>query len=97
MSIEATGGWCAPSFAEIGLNDDGSPMPLPPILNAVPVDLPTFVVTRGTRSGDGTWKYCACGHFWLQHDIEEYRGDGSETCCVEGCNQVGCPGRMASQ
>jgi hypothetical protein len=39
------------------------------------------------------WAYCACGHVWMRHDIEEYTGDGSETCCVDGCPQVGCPGR----
>ena len=95
-----TGGWCAPSFAEIGLADNGTPLPLPfPVLDETPVDLPAYVaaargsIGSGTCSGDGSWKYCACGHFWLQHDIEEYRGDGSETCCVEGCDQVGCPGR----
>lgn len=37
--------------------------------------------------------YCACGHLMMRHDIEEYDGDGSDTCCVEGCGQVGCPGR----
>jgi hypothetical protein len=36
---------------------------------------------------------CPCGHPWIRHDIEEYDGDGSDTCCVEGCSQVGCPGR----
>ena len=36
---------------------------------------------------------CDCGHLWLHHDIDEYRGDGTETCCVEGCDQVGCPGK----
>lgn len=39
---------------------------------------------------------CACGHPWGAHDVEEYRGDGSETCCVEGCDQAGCPGRLAA-
>lgn len=39
------------------------------------------------------WWTCPCGHFGIQHDVYEYRGDGSETCCVEGCSQVGCPGR----
>lgn len=33
-----------------------------------------------------------CGHLWPFHDIEEYDGDGSDTCCVEGCDQSGCPG-----
>lgn len=36
---------------------------------------------------------CGCGHIWMAHDIEEYTGDGSETCCVVGCPQTGCPGR----
>ena len=39
------------------------------------------------------WALCPCGHPWLRHDVEEYREDGTETCCVEGCSQVGCPGR----
>jgi hypothetical protein len=29
----------------------------------------------------------------LLHDIEEYAGDGSDLCCVEGCDQVGCSGK----
>jgi hypothetical protein len=40
------------------------------------------------------WQRCACGHLWLSHDIEEYSGDGSEMCCVVGCDQDGCPGRQ---
>ena len=36
---------------------------------------------------------CACGHSMLLHDIEEYAGDGSDLCCVESCDQVGCPGK----
>lgn len=39
------------------------------------------------------WAVCGCGHLWLRHDVDEYPGDGSETCCVEGCDQNGCPGR----
>lgn len=27
------------------------------------------------------------------HDVEEYRGDGTEMCCVDGCEQKGCPGQ----
>jgi len=42
------------------------------------------------------WGTCPCGHFWLQHDVDEYSGDGSETCCVDGCAQTGCPGRAAA-
>ncbi len=38
------------------------------------------------------WGYCPCGHLWMRHDVNEYSGDGSETCCVEGCSQHGCPG-----
>ncbi len=38
------------------------------------------------------WQRCACGDLWLSHDVEEYRGDGSEMCCVVGCSQLGCPG-----
>lgn len=36
---------------------------------------------------------CPCGHSWMAHDVDEFPGDGSETCCVEGCDQTGCPGR----
>jgi hypothetical protein len=39
------------------------------------------------------WDLCPCGHFWLMHDVEEYTGDGTEICCADGCDQVGCPGR----
>ena len=42
------------------------------------------------------WAPCACGHPWLRHDVTEYRGDGSEMCCVEGCAQNGCPGKTVS-
>lgn len=41
------------------------------------------------------WLPCPCGHPWLRHDVNEYSGDGTETCCVEGCSQAGCPGRAA--
>jgi hypothetical protein len=41
------------------------------------------------------WTNCPCEHPWLRHDVDEYRGDGTETCCVEGCDQTGCPGRGA--
>jgi hypothetical protein len=37
--------------------------------------------------------HCLCGHPWGIHDVDEYRGDGSEMCCVTGCEQKGCPGR----
>ena len=47
------------------------------------------------RDPTNSWRSCACGHFWLQHDVEEYRGDGSETCCVEGCDQARCPGKVS--
>lgn len=40
------------------------------------------------------WGYCPCGHLWLRHDVDEYRGDDSEMCCVEGCDQTKCPGRQ---
>jgi len=49
----------------------------------------------GGRDPMNPWTRCACGHLWMSHDIEEYTGDGSETCCVVGCDQVGCPGRSA--
>jgi hypothetical protein len=42
------------------------------------------------------WASCPCGHLWLCHDVNEYSGDGTETCCVEGCDQTGCPGREAA-
>lgn len=38
---------------------------------------------------------CPCGHLFLHHDIAEYDGDGSDLCCVEGCDQASCPGRQA--
>lgn len=41
--------------------------------------------------------HCACGHMWLWHDVDEYTGDGSETCCVDGCEQNGCPGRQPQE
>ena len=41
------------------------------------------------------WVWCSCGHMWMRHDVNEYSGDGTETCCVEGCDQRGCPGRAA--
>ena len=37
--------------------------------------------------------HCPCGHAWGIHDVNEYRGDGTEMCCVTGCAQTGCPGR----
>jgi hypothetical protein len=40
---------------------------------------------------------CLCGHVWDAHDVYEYRGDGSEMCCVHGCEQNGCPGRQRSR
>lgn len=39
---------------------------------------------------------CDCGHPWGIHDVNEYKGDGTETCCVHGCDQNGCPGRTQS-
>lgn len=38
------------------------------------------------------WDRCRCGHEWLTHDIERYPGDDTDMCCVEGCEQLGCPG-----
>lgn len=49
-----------------------------------------------TRDVSDPFSLCPCGHAWMAHDIEEYDGDGSDTCCVEGCSQVGCPGRGES-
>jgi hypothetical protein len=48
----------------------------------------------GGRDPLNPWQRCACGDLWLSHDVEEYRGDGSEMCCIPGCSQKGCPGRM---
>jgi hypothetical protein len=41
--------------------------------------------------------HCPCGHVWHAHDVDEYSGDGSEMCCVHGCEQSGCPGRQRSR
>lgn len=42
--------------------------------------------------GTLTWlERCACGHLMIHHDIDEH--PGTELCCVEGCDQKGCPGR----
>lgn len=38
---------------------------------------------------------CPCGHAWMFHDIEEWDGDGSDLCCVEGCDQKACPGKQS--
>lgn len=47
-----------------------------------------------TAPHERTWlERCPCSHLMLHHDADEYRGDGTETCCVEGCDQAGCPGR----
>lgn len=27
-----------------------------------------------------------CAHGKVLHDIEEYDGDGTDTCCVDGCD-----------
>lgn len=40
---------------------------------------------------------CLCGHPFGAHDVEEYSGDGSEMCCVQGCSQWGCPGRTPAE
>lgn len=47
------------------------------------------------RDPSNPWARCECGHLWVSHDIEEYTGDGSEMCCVVGCNQAGCPGKVS--
>lgn len=39
---------------------------------------------------------CPCGHPWILHDVEEYKGDGTEMCCFEGCDQARCPGRVTA-
>jgi hypothetical protein len=47
------------------------------------------------RDPTNPWGYCACGHPWMRHDVEEYTGDESEMCCVEGCDQAQCPGKVS--
>lgn len=42
--------------------------------------------------GRNPWACCPCGHPWIRHDVDERAGDGTDRCCVEGCDQVGCPG-----
>lgn len=39
----------------------------------------------------GTAFLCGCGHAWALHDIYE-PSDPRELCCVDGCDQRGCPG-----
>lgn len=34
-----------------------------------------------------------CPHGAILHDVEEYRGDGTETCCAEGCTCRGVNAR----
>ena len=36
---------------------------------------------------------CPCGHNVLLHDFEDHPDDGTLICSVDGCDQVGCPGR----
>jgi hypothetical protein len=40
----------------------------------------------------GTLFLCRCGHAMALHDIYE-PSDPRELCCVQGCDQNGCPGR----
>jgi hypothetical protein len=49
------------------------------------------------RRGNNPWAFCACGHAWINHDVDEYVGDDSDTCCVEGCDQAGCPGKAVAR
>lgn len=55
--------------------------------------------STASRVDDPTWAWnvCPCGHLWMHHDVEEYRGDGSEMCCVDGCDQVACPGKRRAK
>lgn len=38
--------------------------------------------------------FCPCGHPWAAHDIHT-PDDPRELCCVDGCDQNGCPGKAA--
>lgn len=49
----------------------------------------TTVTTTASRA----FTRCPCGHLFLHHDINDCDGDGSDLCCVEGCDQRACPGR----
>jgi hypothetical protein len=44
---------------------------------------------------DQGWWLCPndppCAHGEVLHDVDEYQGDGTETCCVEGCDCRGRP------
>jgi hypothetical protein len=42
------------------------------------------------------WSFgrCDCGHLYLFHDIQAFPGDGSDMCCVDGCDQQTCPGNQ---
>jgi hypothetical protein len=66
----------------------------------LPVPPKPVVMDPDARAREDAWasanspdSYCLCGHPWGIHDVDEYRGDGSEMCCVTGCTQIGCPGR----
>lgn len=45
--------------------------------------------------GADLFENCPCGHSVLTHDFDEYPTDGTLLCCVDGCDQVLCPGRAA--
>lgn len=47
----------------------------------------------GVHYGINPWARCDCGHIYMHHDFKERSDDGTLLCCVEGCEQVGCPGR----
>lgn len=60
------------------------------------IDIPC---PRAAQSREQAWASannpdarCPCGHPWGIHDVDEYRGDGTEMCCVTGCRQAECPG-----
>lgn len=76
-------GWVHVSLARI--DDEGPASPSRLCMTPEPMAY--------ARSSTGVG-YCPCGHAWLRHDVNEYRGDGSEACCVEGCAQLGCPSRV---
>lgn len=44
-------------------------------------------------AGKNPWARCPCGHMLWHHDFQERPDDGTLLCCVDGCDQVGCPGR----
>jgi hypothetical protein len=44
-------------------------------------------------AGKNPWARCPCGHLLLHHDFNEHPDDGTLLCCLDRCDQVGCPGQ----